>query len=92
MATTVKVRFLISVRKRAPDILPRFVDESQPQRVAALFFSLLETAHCSQRRVPSLLRVHAFRYELVGLAANVIPEFLVDFVFDLVTSEQRTKA
>jgi hypothetical protein len=45
----------------------------------------------AQRRVSSVLRLHALGHELVGLTLQVVAQLLVDLFFDLTPPEQPTK-
>ena len=72
-------------------VLSQVIEQGQSAHVATLLFALLEAAHCLERGQPRIARRHALGNVLVNLALEVIPELLVELVFDDVAEKQRAQ-
>jgi hypothetical protein len=74
------------------EILRCVVDHVEPSHIPTFFFVLFNIPDGLKRKVTCLLRIRARRQVLIDLPFKVIAQFFVEFLFNFVPREQRTKA
>jgi hypothetical protein len=73
-------------------ILAKAVEQRDTARITALFFRLLDPSHVTQCCLASLVRWHAGSDVILDKVIPVISQLLVELMFYLAASEQRTNA